>query len=377
MLISTDHSPPSNNTSDNQTSHPNSVHTRAIYSRVVAVEKVDSKSGIKMKGFSNTFVTEEVMNDDDEDFDPFNIGNATSNSPKLATNNGKIVSTGSAAVDGSKSILSAKSSASSALPPRIMIKFKIQEEVSSIAHLSDENEGSSDVQIEGTVLAQVVSSDALKNIPFFLLSSTDSQKAVEFMPNHTYAKKFLDANAIKSRADINIVNIPKETFGFVNIGNYRISQSMEHMPLLLEQKVVRSKSKIQIAIQVRSKLSNPDNLSDFSIVVFIPKQVDGRSIEIVTGDGDFDLWKRCITWEKQNLPKGQSFMVGAKCVMDSTSETLGGAANEELKFPVMLRCQSKDQISSVQFHAIEANGHPASVTSSVVGKSYRIVHRLK
>jgi hypothetical protein len=149
----------------------------------------------------------------------------------------------------------------------------------------------------------------------------------------------------------------------------------------LEQKVVRSKSKIQIAIQVRSKLSNPDDLSDISIVVFIPKQVDGSSVSLVTGNqgiGDFDSWKRCITWEKQNLPKGHSFMVSAKCVIDDTFETSGGAAvDEDLKFPVMLRCRSKDKISSVQLQAAQANGHPASVSSSVVGKSYRMVHRLK
>jgi hypothetical protein len=62
--------------------------------------------------------------------------------------------------------------------------------------------------------------------------SADNQKAVEFMPNDTYSKKNLYAIARKSRADINIVNIPKETLGFVNVGKYRISQSMEHMPLV-------------------------------------------------------------------------------------------------------------------------------------------------
>ena len=135
---------------------------------------------------------------------------------------------------------------------------------------------------------------------------------------------------------------------------------------------MRSKSKIQVAIQVRSKLSNPDDLSDFSIVVFIPKQVDGKTVSVVSGDGEFDQWKRCITWEKKMLPKGQSFMVSAKCAIDETS-----TADEGLNFPVMLRCRTKDQISSVQVKAVEANGHPASVSSTVVGKSYRIVHRLK
>lgn len=326
-----------------------------------------------MNTFSANFASEAVANTNEEEFDPFGIGvasasNAKKQSPKTETDN-FFSSDFSAAGDDT----------STALPPRVLVKFQLQEEVSSVAHSSDEIEGCSDVQIEGTVLAQVVSSDALKNVPFFLISSTDNQKAVEFLPNKKYAKKLLDGNDAKSRSNISIVDIPKETLGFVNVGNYRISQSLDHMPLMLEQKVVRARSKIQIAIQVRSKLSNPDHLSDFSIVLFIPKELDGSSIEVITGDGEFDQWKRCITWEKKHLPKGQSFMVSAKCDIDGNHNIPGGSAglDELLKFPVMLRCQSKDQISSAHFKAVEANDHPASVSSSVVGKSFRIVHRLK
>lgn len=330
-----------------------------------------------MNPFSTSFVSEEVINTKEEDFDPFNIGVAPAQS-----SNSKTKSPKTAANDFFSADFSAAGDdidTSTALPPRVVVKFQLQEEVSSVAHSNDEIEGCSDVQIEGTLMAQVVSSDALKNVPFFLLSSTDNQKDVEFLPNKNCAKSVLDSDDTKPRANISIVEIPKETLGFVNVGNYRISQSLDHMPLMLEQKVVRSKSKIQIAIQVRSKLSNPDHLSDFSIVLFIPKELDGKSIEVLSGDGEFDRWKRCITWEKQNLPKGHSFMVSAKCDIDDHQNIPGGAAGleEMLKFPLMLRCQSKDQISSARFKAVEANGYPASVSSSVVGKSFRIVHRLK
>merc|ERR1711907_516353 len=98
------------------------------------------------------------------------------------------------------------------------------------------------------------------------------------------------------------------------------------------------------------------------------------TVTILTGDGEFDQWKRCITWEMEHLPKGQSFMVSAKCVLDDAPEE--SIANEGLKFPVMLRCQSKDQISTIRFKAVEASGHPATVSSSIVGRTYRIVHRL-
>ena len=47
-----------------------------------------------------------------------------------------------------------------------------------------------------------------------------------------YAKKFQDEVDAKSRSDITIVNIPKDTLQFVNVGTYRFSESMDHMPLV-------------------------------------------------------------------------------------------------------------------------------------------------
>jgi len=129
---------------------------------------------------------------------------------------------------------------------------------------------------------------------------------------------------------------------------------------------------------VRSKLSNPDDLTEFSIVVSVPPRVNGNSVAIVSGGGTYDRWKRCITWKMERLPKGQSFMVSAKCALDDTAENPAEAqSNEGLNFPVMMRCCSNDQISTVNFKAAEDSKHPAIISSSVVGRSFRIVHRLK
>ena len=133
-----------------------------------------------MEDFANTFVTEEVILDetalqsvDEDDFDPFQIGVAFTDKVKKKStetspsSKGKSVSITTdydyTATSDHKSIISAsgstiKSSASSsALPPRLMVKFKAHEEVSSMSHLSDDNVvGSSNVQIEGTVLVSYV-----------------------------------------------------------------------------------------------------------------------------------------------------------------------------------------------------------------------------
>jgi hypothetical protein len=138
---------------------------------------------------------------------------------------------------------------------------------------------------------------------------------------------------------------------------------------------------MQIAIQVRSKLSNPDDMSKFTIVVSIPPRVNTDSIVIVSGEGRLDRMKRCITWENQHLPKGESFLLSAKCTLDDTSEALdptdSESSNEGLDIPIMLRCTSNDQISPIHFEAVQATGYPAVISSSIVGRSFRIVHRLQ
>ena len=161
-----------------------------------------------IEGFSSNFVTEEVILDesalnmnstDEDDFDPFNIGVAASTKKKddntnkkkqifttrekkkmttstrtlIASNKGQSVNKKTDSSSGGTDTTSVadnnwmtqlsgsdKKSISvslSALPPRLVVKFKIHEEVSSLAHLSDDNEGISNVTIEGTVLVSLIS----------------------------------------------------------------------------------------------------------------------------------------------------------------------------------------------------------------------------
>ena len=139
------------------------------------------------------------------------------------------------------------------------------------------------------------------------------------------------------------------------------------------------KSYIHVAIQVRSKLSNRSDLRNFSIALAVPTQVDGSTIEIISGDATYDELKRSITWTRSNLPMGASFMVSTRFKLDGDNDeqVLQNLNIDDMKFPVMMRCSSQDQISSAQFQALEASGHPASVTYLTQKKSFRIIHRLK
>ena len=69
--------------------------------------------------------------------------------------------------------------------------------------------------------------------------------------------------------------------------------------------------------------------------------------------------------------KGESFMVSAQAKL---WKALGD--DEDIHFPVVMRCtSSEDQISEVDFSAIEAPGQPSSLTVHKA-HSFRLLHRL-
>jgi hypothetical protein len=257
--------------------------------------------------------------------------------------------------------VSRSSSKGIALPPKINVKLAIAEEVSSTAN--PKSEGSSDVSVEGSIHAQVQCSDAMKNAPFCLIPQAlqKDEGSVTFLPNPDFASK-------GSTEPDSIYRIPKHEIGLVPILKYSLNNKIQHMPLLLERKVTIGGLMCRIAIQVRSKLSNKGNLKNFTIAVAVPECVNGASMEIIRGEGDYDDLKRAIIWKLDELPKGESFMVSAQA-------KLWEPAND-IQFPVLLRCTSAaDQISDLEFKVAAAAGYPASITFNTTC-SFRLLHRL-
>jgi hypothetical protein len=114
-------------------------------------------------------------------------------------------------------------------------------------------------------------------------------------------------------------------------------------------------------------------MKDFTIAVAVPESIDGESVQVLRGSGEWDELKRTIKWKAEELPKGESFMVSATCQLWSA---IPKEDHHTIRFPVLLRCSSADdKISSVQFRATEAEGHPATVVFSKQ-HSFRLLHRL-
>lgn len=259
---------------------------------------------------------------------------------------------------------------SAALPPKVIVKFRAHEEVSSLASSSPGEEGASSVHVEGKLAAQVTSSDATRNVPFCLAAANSTDDDIKFVPNGNYSVK--SSSQLPKHA-MSLFQIPKTEYGAATIGSYSLTETVQHMPLLVERKISSHSNMVRVAVQIRSKLSNLGDLKDITIAVSLPDRVNGETIEVLKGSGVYDDLKRTIKWSKNELVKGESFMVSAETKLFPTSTNDEG---DDLRFPVLLRCSSnEDQISTVEFRAVETAAHPSSVSYSC-SSSFRLLHRL-
>mmetsp|Transcript_39520 Transcript_39520/g.95573 ORF Transcript_39520/g.95573 Transcript_39520/m.95573 type:complete len:335 (+) Transcript_39520:92-1096(+) len=317
-----------------------------------------------------TFDLDEDDNDNKptiDSYDPFGVGAPTPKkvSPEKKKSPSKKASPEKK--DPPKKYL-AKDVKANSVPPLIAINFKIHEEISSIATMDPELEGSSEIMVQGGVMAQMTSSDAHKNHPWILDGKTRGGEMVDITPNVSYSKKY-DARGQQKK--VSVITIPKTTVGFVPIASYHFKETIDHMPLLLERRVTRKGDMVQVAVQVRSKLTNLYDLTDLSITMALPDPVIEDDVEVNVGEGTYEQMKRVITWKLSALQKGDSFMVSVRCLVNEDAD------DASLKFPIILRCSSLDQISTGEFIAVEAMGYPAALTTEVISRTFRLIHRLK
>jgi hypothetical protein len=119
-----------------------------------------------------------------------------------------------------------------ALPPKLLVRFTYHEEISSIAKVGAENEGSSDVSVEGSLRAFVQSSDVKKNSPFMLVTNISQGGNLEFRPNKEFVSTPASSlQAVPSQA-MHLVKIPKTEIGSSLLGNYALTEEVQHMPIV-------------------------------------------------------------------------------------------------------------------------------------------------
>ena len=81
----------------------------------------------------------------------------------------------------------------------------------------------------------MTSSDAMKNSPFILAASSAEGGTISFIPNDTFAKSYAKKGA---NDRINVIKIPKSLVGFVTVGKYKLSEDINHMPMVRRVKSI-------------------------------------------------------------------------------------------------------------------------------------------
>ncbi|KAL7528594.1 hypothetical protein ACHAWF_002619 [Thalassiosira exigua] len=279
------------------------------------------------------------------------------------------------------------------LPPRLNVRLKLHEEVSSTAVIDPDGEAGSlsQLSIEGKVTARVESSNAKQNAPFRLLIAGP----MATLANITCG----DYCSLEEEEEANVntpfyrggkigtvpcrVEIPKSEVAGCDILSYSMNVRTQNMPILVQTKVIID-GRAKIRVQIRSNLSNCGDLTDLMIVVAIPPTLRGDTVRVTRGDrGVWDATKRTVTWRMGNLPHGESRLVSADADVHASVAGVmhdnpfdAKVAERKVRCPVLVRCRSgNDQVSDLQLNATTLDGVPATIAQQYT-KSYQLLHRV-
>jgi hypothetical protein len=180
------------------------------------------------------------------------------------------------------------------------------------------------------------------------------------------------------------VHIPASEVAGSEILSYSMNIKTQNMPILVQAKLAVKVKTCRVSIQIRSNLRNRGDLSNFTIIIAIPTTIRGETVNVTRGEnGVWDATKRIVTWKAQNLPHGESYLVGVKAEVSSAlagllheNQFASKVVAEKILCPVLVRCSSDvDQVSDLVFTATALQDAPATITQSQVC-SYQLLHRV-
>mmetsp|Transcript_52873 Transcript_52873/g.112334 ORF Transcript_52873/g.112334 Transcript_52873/m.112334 type:complete len:339 (-) Transcript_52873:239-1255(-) len=276
-----------------------------------------------------------------------------------------------------------------ALPPRLVVRLSLHEEVSSTAVASPDDEGGSlsQLSIEGKIVAKVETSNAKANTPFSLEIS-GAMVSLANIACHNELCTLVDEDATVGGTIGTIrcrVDVPKSVSSPREILSYSMNVCTQNMPILVQAKCAMVRSDVcRISVQIRSNLSNVGDLSDFAVVVAIPPTtIRGETLRVTRGDrGVWDSIKRVVSWKVGRLPHGESRLMSAEAeVSEGVARLLRDnpfsptLAEETLRCPVLVRCSSEsDQVSDLALKVTALEGVPATIVEHQA-RSYQLLHR--
>ena len=114
---------------------------------------------------------------------------------------------------------------------------------------------------------------------------------------------------------------------------------------LLKTKVHQEESSCKLGIRLRANPRNSRPLTKICVIVVVPPDLNGYSVQMTRKGGKWDDMKRTLTWIFDGLAPGESIDIQAVFANVQDGQAI------ERRFPIMLQCHGDELFSKVQVHA--------------------------
>ena len=130
-----------------------------------------------------------------------------------------------------------------------------------------------------------------------------------------------------------------------------------------------------MALQISSNPHNDDSLTDLTIIMGVPPEVNGESLTTSPPGGVWNASKRSVIWCVSELGGGEKFQLQARFEIGPNTQTEYDD-DEKPKFPVLVRCQCMyAQLSDIEIDVLSV---PQTIPAEVkmkLARRFRLSHR--
>jgi len=129
---------------------------------------------------------------------------------------------------------------------------------------------------------------------------------------------------------------------------------------------------LRVALQISSNPHNEDSLTKLTIIMGVPSGVRGESLTTSPTGGLWNASKRSVIWCIAELGSGEKFQLQARFEVEPDAPT----DDEELKFPVLVRCECMhNQLSDIEVDAFDMPDVPLAEVRMKLARRFRLSHR--
>jgi len=229
----------------------------------------------------------------------------------------------------------------------------------------------SSCSVEGVLQVQV-RSNVDRTVPFNLMIKDPSTYIQNIQENKMYAKGVADKTRKSDFAFA--VSVPKAEEYFP-VMRYKCGDDLRPVPIRVQTRVRLEESHWRVALQISSNPHNDDSLTDLTIIMGVPPEVNGESLTTSPPGGVWNDSKRSVIWCVSELGGGEKFQLQARFGIAPNSPTEYDDEDRP-KFPVLVRCQCMyAQLSDIE---IDVGPAPQAISADVnmkLARRFRLSHR--